>query len=398
MYDLVIIGAGPCGVMAAIQASKRNKKVLLLEQNDDILKKLALSGNGRCNLTNNKPIKEFLNHLDNPKYFYNIIKTFGPQEIIEYFTELGVDLKEENDNKIYPTSNKAKTIIDVLKKELETTQVNLNEKVLKITKQDDFQIVSDKASYTSKNVLLCVGGITYPELGNNQNNFLLASNLSHTHTKLIAQECSIKTYDAISDLMGVSLSKINIIVKDNDKHLEVINGDVLFTHFGLSGPGILNCSFAINKARTTNINVSLQLLNKNFEEVKSLIQSEISSYPTKTIKSFLKKHLPNALAEYIIENNKIKEVKNSYLSKDEINRLCHNLSDFNFKFKSFNDPKHAFVTGGGINLKELQPKTLESKLIPNLYFGGEMLDVCGRLGGYNITIALACGYTVGQNI
>ncbi|MDF9867151.1 putative Rossmann fold flavoprotein [Bacilli bacterium PM5-3] len=398
MYDLIIVGGGPCAVMAAIQASKRNKKILIIEQNDDILKKLALSGNGRCNLTNNKNLKDFLQHLDNKKYLYNIIKEFEPKKIIKYFTNLGVELKEEDNNRIFPKSNKAQTIIDALKKELINTEINLNEKVEEVeNKNNIFIVTTNKNVYKSTKLLLACGGISYPELGNNIENYNLALSLNHSLVKLKPQECSINVKMPLPDLMGVSLENIEITIKDNDKHLQVLNGDVLFTHYGLSGPGILNSSFSINNATSDKILISLSLFNKKYDGIKKVIHDEITNNPTKNIKTLLKKELPNSLINYLLNKHNIIDVNNAYLKKDTINNLAHDLSSFTFEFKSFYKPQYAFLTGGGINLKEINPKTLESKLVPNLYLGGEMIDICGELGGYNITIALACGYVIGNN-
>lgn len=396
MYDLIVIGAGPCGVMASIQASKTNK-VLLIEQNNDILKKFAISGNGRCNLTNKKDIKNFLTNIDNLKFIYPVIKSFSPTMIIEYFNKYGVKLKEENDNRIFPESDLSLTLIDALKKQLTAVTIKLNEKVLSIEKENDLFIIKTNINtYTSRKLVLATGGQTYPSLGASVENYNLSLSLNHTLTKLTYQECPVKTKNPIIDLMGLSLSDVTIIIKENNKHIYKESGDVLFTHFGLSGPGILNCSFAINKA-TKPIYISLQLLNTDFEETKKNIYKYIKDNPKKKIKSFLLMHLPKRLTNYLVDTLNL-DTTNSYLTKENIQQLSHYLSNFSFEFDSFFQPEFAFLTGGGISTKEINSKTLESKLVPNLYLGGEMIDVCGKLGGYNITIALACGYVIGNNI
>lgn len=399
MYDLIIVGGGPCGVMAAIQASQRNKKVLLLEKNDKLLKKLELSGNGRCNITNNKEVKEFVKEIDNSKYFYAIVNQFPPKKIIAYFNNLNISLKEEDHNRMFPNDDKATTISQVLIKQLKQVEIKTNSNTIKVEKKDDnFIVTTNKTSYHSKALLLACGGFTYEELGNTKDNYNLALSFNHSLTPLQVQECPINTYQPLTELMGLSLTQRIIKVKENDKTITTEQGDVLFTHFGLSGPGILNCSFGINKATNKdNTYLAIQLLNKDYEQTKTILNEYLTANPKQNIKTFLNQHLPNKLSEYLVNTVKI-TVKNAELNKKQINELCHLLSNFEFKFKSFYKPEHAFVSGGGINIKELKSKTLESKLISNLYLGGEYIDVCGKLGGYNITLALACGYVVGNNL
>lgn len=399
MYDLIVIGGGPSGVMAAIQASLRHKKVLLIEKNNRLLKKLEVSGNGRCNLTNNKETKDFMKNVDNSKYFYSIINQFNPKKIIEYFSELNVELKEESDNKIFPVSDDASTISNALIKQLKNTKICLEHTVIGINKDGDiFNVITPKEIFTSTHLLIATGGISYTELGCNINNFELAKSFNHSITKLVAQECPVNTYDPLDQLMGLSLKNKNIIIKDNDKYVEMINGDFIITHFGLSGPAILNCSFGINKCLSNNIELSIQLLNKDYDQTRKTILDIITSQPKRMIKNSLLELLPLGIVELILNKHKLINTKNADLNKKNISALAHDISNFSFKFKSFYQPQYAFLTGGGVNTKELKPKTLESKLVANLYFAGEMVDVCGRLGGYNITIALASGYVVGNQI
>lgn len=401
MYDLIIIGGGPCGVMAAITASKRDLKVLIVDQNSKLLTKLEASGNGRCNITNNKSVKEFLEYVHpKPKFFYSIIKNFSPHDIIEYFLNLDVNLKEEKNGKMYPESNKASTISDALRKELSFVTVKLNTKIDTITKENDiFTVSSAHKVFEGKAVLFSTGGRTYQKLGTDGSSYALIESLDHTITNLTTQECPIITNEIYDILQGISLYNTNISITKNNKILHQDTNDLLFTHFGLTGPAILNCSFTINDHydKNTPLFINIQLLNLNYEQCHSYLQNLIKDNPKKFLKNCLPK-IPNKLLEYILSECKISEIKNADLNKHQIKQLTHFLSSFKFTFKQFYRPEYAFVTGGGVNLNEINNKTLESKLIPNLYFGGEILDVACSLGGYNITTALACGKTIGENV
>lgn len=396
-YDLIVIGAGPCGVMAAIQATKNHKSVLLIEKNSEVLKKLSISGNGRCNLTNNKEFKDFIKQISNKKFLYSTIKQFDAQAVMKYFELLNIALKEETDNRIFPASNSAKTIINALTSQLNNTNILLNTMVTNVKQKDNLFIVKTKQKiYQARNLLLACGGQTYPKIGVGIDVYSLAQQLGHTITSLRVEECPIKTTPLIKEWQGIALNDVAInVMEDNKSHLKS-TGSIIFTHFGLSGPGILNLSFVINKLDHPLI--SLNLLNQNYEDAKELIYKLVNQNPKKYLKNQLPKYLPQKIVDDILNNLKIFNIRNSYLNKQQLKKLLSSLTDLRLTFKGFYQPEYAFLTGSGINLNEINSKTLESKLVKNLYFGGEILDGCGPLGGYNITIALACGYLVGNNI
>lgn len=395
MYDVIVVGAGPCGVMSAIQASKRGLSVLLIDHNKEILEKFKISGNKRCNITNNKDIKDFLNHFDNGKFFYGLTKNFTPQAIMEYFTNLGVNLKEEDHNRIFPTSNKSSSFIKVLKKELSNVSIHCQEDVLKVSYDNKFIITTNHDTYNSSNLVLATGGKTWPSLGTNEHNYQLVKSFNHTITPLTPQECPIKIKEPITELMGLSLTT-TIKIMDNDKVIKSLDGDLLFTHFGLSGPVILDASMAITSLKDKAV-ISLELIG-NYECSKEYIYQLINNNPTRLLKNLLKERLPNRLVEYLLNKIGIINIKNADLKKNQIKELIHLLTNFKMKFKSFYQPENAFLTGGGVKLSEVNKKNLESKLVNKLYLGGELLDICGSMGGYNISMALICGYNIGQAI
>ncbi|WP_423363342.1 aminoacetone oxidase family FAD-binding enzyme [Mycoplasma sp. P36-A1] len=398
MAKIVIIGAGVCGIMSAIQLKDTNNEIIILEQSNEPLRKLKASGNGRCNLTNNKPIKEFLDHLDNSKFMYPLIKQFGPQQIIDFFENNNVMLKEERNNRIFPVTNDSLTIVDALLYLVKDISILKNERVINIVKENDtFEIQTDSNLFKADYVILATGGMTYPNLGGNKDGFNIAKNLDIKVEPLLANECSINVKIPLPELMGISLQDINVTIKAGNKNIKTINGDILFTHFGLSGPAILDSSMYINKHQKEHVEISLSLLNKDYEQTRSYILQLIKENPKKQLKKLLAKEITSNLADYICNQANITQ-DNSYLNKQQINSITHLLSNFTFEFKSLYKPESAFVTGGGINLKELKPKSLESKKISNLYFGGELIDISGSIGGYNISVALSCGYAIAKDI
>lgn len=396
-YDLIIVGAGPCGVMAAIQASKNNKSVLLIDKNDVILKKLSMSGNGRCNLTNNKEFSYFIKQINNGKFLYSTIKSFDAQAIIKYFEKLGVKFKEEDNNRIFPESNKSKTIVDALKSQLNNTKILLNTLVISAYKEDDdFIVKTDNSTYTATNLLLSSGGITYENVGVGKKAYDIVKSFNHSITPLLIQECAIITNPIISDWQGITLNDVSISIKENNKVHSNHRGSILFTHFGLSGPAVLNCSFTINKLH--NPSIVLNLLNMEYEKAKEFIYDLVNNHPTKYLKNQLDKHISKNIVLSILTNLNIINIQNSYLSKKQLKQLINYLINLTYEFKGFYKPEFAFLTGSGVSLKEIDSKTLESKVVDNLYIGGELLDGCGEIGGYNISIALACGHIIGTNI
>ena len=331
------------------------------------------------------------------KFLYSTIKQFDAQAVMNYFKSLNVDLKEESDNRIFPSSNSAKTIINALTSQLKNTDILLNTMVNNVKKKENLFIVkTNQKVYQSKNLLLACGGQTYPQLGVGVDAYLLAKKFNHTTTPLIIEECPIKTSPIMKEWQGITLNNVTLEIMEDNKSYARLEGSIIFTHFGLSGPGILNSSFIINKL--INPVIALNMLHMNYEDAGEFIYNLVNQYPKKYLKNQLTKYLPQKIIHDILNNLEIFDIRNSYLNKQQLKNLINALINLKLTFKSFYQPEYAFLTGSGINLNEINSKTLESKLIKNLYFGGEILDGCGPLGGYNITIALACGHLIGNNI
>ena len=344
-YDVIIIGSGPSGLMCAGQLSKK-LNVLLLEGNSELGGKLPVSGNGRCNVTNNKSRDAFLlNVVSNPRFLYPTLNEFGPLEIINFFNDHGVDLKEEDNGRMFPVTNKSKDIVDVLKNNLNGVEIKLNHIVKKI-KFDDGYIVDD--SFKADRLIVATGGITYPKLGTNGFGIEVAKSFGIKTVDTTPVETQIVSNDELiseKKYQGITIEDASVTLFSGNKKVKSIVGNVLITHFGLSGPAILKLS--------------------NFVDLKKGNQS---------IKIYLDDKAPKRLKN-IFDNDIIEITVNDLRGKNT-----------------------AFLTKGGINVKEISPKTFESTSHKNLHFIGEVLDVNAFTGGYNITICLSEGYTLAKYI
>lgn len=388
MYDVIVIGAGPAGMMASITASVNNK-VLLIEKNDKIGKKLSLTGGTRCNLTNLKSVNDFIKEIPvNNKFLYSSLNTFGPEDIYNYFTNLGVDLKVEDEDRVFPVSNKSQTIIDALYNELVKNKVtiNLNEKVLNILINGDIKkVITDKGTYETKKLIIATGGKSYSETGSTGDGYNFAKMINQPVTKLYPADTYLITKEKFP-LAGITIE--SAIIKLNKKE---VTGSVLFTHLGLSGPGIFKISEEVYKElenkKVVTITIDLVPSHKKHE-----LLDRLNSYnPKKEINTFLREYLPKNLVDYINkDNSKIGEI--SKIKKDEI---ITKFKEFKVDIKETGPLSRSLVTGGGVDLKYINPKTMESTINKGIYFCGEVLDIHGHTGGYNITIAISSGYVAG---
>lgn len=392
MYDVIIIGSGPSGMMAAIKAAENKNKVLIIEKNNEIGKKLKLTGGTRCNLTNLKTINHFIEQIPvNNKTLYSCLSLFGPKEIYHYFESLGVKLKIEEDDKVFPQSNKATTIIDALYQELLKNNViiNYNETVLDIKIDKDTKIITtNKQSYQTKKIVIATGGLSYPDTGSTGDGYKLADLLKQPMTKLYPAETFLITNDTYP-LAGTTVE--DVLITMNKKQ---VKGSLLFTHKGLSGPAIFKISEEVYKTleEQNKATISIDLIPQyTLEQLKSMIKSYDQK---KNLKIFFKTYLSKRFIEYLISNNN----KISTISKIDIDNIIRYIKEFKVDIKQTGSIEQSFVTGGGINIKYINPKTMESTINKGIYFVGELLDIHGHTGGYNITIALSTGYTAGINI
>lgn len=395
MYDTIIIGAGPSGMMSSIKASEAKQKVLLIEKNNKLGKKLELTGGTRCNLTNLKRNDDFIKEIPvNNKFLYSSLNQFGPQDIYNYFSSYGIPLKIEDNDRVFPKSNKSQTIIDVLHKKLisNNVEIHLNEKVKSIINhsKDNKEIITDKGVYRTKKVIIATGGKSYPQTGSTGDGYIFCENLNQPITKLYPAETFLIIKDKLP-LAGITLDDVVIKL---DKY--EVSGSLLFTHQGISGPDAFKISEKVYQSlkEKKNATITIDFIpNYTEEELLKMLNNYDSK---KELNSFVKLYLPKKLSDYLINEEDAKK-KVSLLSKEKKKTIINNIKKYPLEIKSTGSIEQSFVTGGGVDLKYINPKTMESIKNPGVYFVGELLDIHGHTGGYNITIALSTGFAAGQD-
>lgn len=389
-YDIAIIGGGPAGIMAAI-ACPADLNVVLLEKNSSIGVKLLLTGGGRCNITNNKPLKKLLTFFDEKNFLKHSFYTFTNEDLFSLF-DFG--FIEEDNNRIFPESEKSIDVLNGLKKHLKDVEIRYDYEVRKIT--DNF-IINDEIK--AKKVIIATGGVTYPQTGCDSSNYFLTD---MPLTKIKYGLSPLVTKEDLSAIAGITLKNVECIYKKTR-----VKGDVLISHVGLTGPGIIDLSSKISKDLDYNLledksdircEVSIDLLPElSREDLKSKLSNDFSKKGKTQIKNYLKEYLTNNFIEYFLNSIDLaSDTQLSRINKKSKNRLVENLKRFTFEIVDFNKDL-AKVTVGGIELKNINPKTMESKITPNLYFAGEVLDLDGPTGGYNLKIAFSTGFLAGKS-
>lgn len=393
MYDVIVIGAGPAGLMASITAASNNK-VLLIEKNNKIGKKLEITGGGRCNLTNLKSVNEFINEIPvNSKMLYSTLTNFGPKDIYNYFNNLDVKLKVELDDKVFPVSNKSRSIIDALYNELINNKVelHLDEVVESIEIDNDMKIVkTNKDIYKTKNIIIATGGLSYTNTGSTGDGYTFAKSINQNVTELYPAETFLITKD-VYPLAGITIENVNIKINNI-----TTSGSLLFTHIGLSGPAVFKISEYVYKQllKEDIVKIFIDFI-PNISEKQLL--NNINNYDQKkdTV-SFIREFLPKRLADYL--SIEFENINIGQLSKIKRQQVISILKNYEVNIKNTGTIEQSFVTGGGIDMKNINSKTMESNINKGIYFIGEVLDIHGHTGGYNITLALSTGYTAGISI
>ena len=388
-YDIAVIGGGPAGMMAAIAASQNSSKVILLEKNPSLGRKLLLTGGGRCNITNLKPIKKLLNIYPQKNFLKHSFYTFTNEDL---FSLLDMEFIQEDNNRVFPKSEKSIDVLNGLLEKLENVDISYNFEVKTIT--EDF-VINDKLK--ANKIIIATGGVTYPQTGCDIKNYSLTSQpLTDIKYGLVP----LVTKKDLSDIAGVTLYDVVISYKKNN-----VKGNVLFSHVGLTGPGIINLSNEISESISYNLlenqpemdlEIAIDLCPElSREDLANKFNKDFQSKGKTMIKNYLKLFLTNSFIGYLLNETKIEpETQLSKINKKAKNRLIENLKHFTFQITGFND-KLAKVTIGGVDLKQVNSKTMESKSIPDLYFAGEVLDLHGPTGGYNLKIAFSTGYLAG---
>ncbi len=403
---VIVIGGGPAGMLSAISASIQGNDVTILEKMNSLGKKICITGKGRCNITSSLPIEEFIkNTPGNGKFLYSAFQNFNNQDIINLLKEEGLKTKEERGNRIFPVTDRASDVLDALIKKLKKHKVKIitNAKVDEILVKDGkvIGVMVGNKKYDAEKVILATGGKSYPTTGSTGDGYKLAEKLGHKiielKSSLVALTAKSKSLEICKELQGLTLKNVKIKFMQNSKLLYEDFGEMLFTHFGVSGPIILSGSAHLVRKSMENVKLIIDLKPALSEEkLEERILRDFSKEKNKDFKNSLDDLLPKKLIPVIVElmniNKKVNEI-----TKEERKKLVNLLKKFTIDIQGFRPIEEAIITAGGISTKEINPKTMESKLVKGLYFAGEIIDVDSYTGGFNLQIAYSTGYTAGLN-
>ncbi len=406
IYDIIVIGGGPAGMIAAGKAASMSKKVLLIEKNEKLGKKLYLTGKGRCNITNTASLEDFLMKIPkNTKFMYSSLSSFFNVDIVQLLNSLGLETKIERGDRVFPFSDKSSDVIKHLEKymRMNNVLVMLNTKVISI-KSDNGVVrgveLSTGEFLTTKSVIIATGGLSYPMTGSDGDGYKFAEDLGHKVTDLYPALVPLIVKESyIKELQGLTLKNVTISLKADEEVLYSDFGELLFTHYGLSGPLILTASYYAIEALRKNKNLSVFIDLKpymDYEELDRRLLKDFEKFINKNFNNSLNELLPKKLIPVIVKLSKISGIKPvNKITKKEREGLVTLLKGLKFEIIDTRPIKEAIITCGGISVKEINPKTMESKLIKGLFFAGELIDVIGFTGGYNLQIAFSTGYAAG---
>lgn len=401
-----VIGGGPAGMIAAGFAGSRGKDVILIEKNNRLGKKLFITGKGRCNITNASSIENFFdNIITNNNFLYSAFYSFTNESIMNLLMSYGLKLKVERGNRVFPFTDKSSDVIKTFEKFLVDNNVNilLKKNVEDIYKDRESFVVQlqDGKVLKFKKLILATGGKSYPLTGSTGDGYKFAQKLGHKIVPLRPSLIPIETEEAwVKDLQGLSLKNILLTTYCKRKKIHEEFGEMMFTHYGISGPVVLTMSNYINKYENKTIKFAIDLKPAlSIENLDTRILKDFKKYNNKQIKNGLDDLLPKKLIPVVIREANIDEEKPiNQITKVERMSLANTIKGLSLTFKKFRPIEEAIVTSGGVSIKEIDPSTMESKIVPGLYFAGEIIDVDGLTGGYNLQIAYSTGYLAGINV
>lgn len=405
MSNVVVIGGGAAGMMAAITSAKKGNNVILVEKNEKLGKKIYITGKGRCNLTACVDNNDFFaNVVSNPKFLFSAINTLSPYKLMAFFEENGLSLKEERGNRVFPQSDKASDVTKTLEKVLinEGVDIRLNTTVLGLVHDDNkiVKVVTDRGEIECDSAIICTGGISYPLTGSTGDGYKFAKQFGHQIVDLRPGLVGIELKGSdFAELQGVSLKNVQISAKLSAKTIYTDFGEMLFTHFGVSGPIVLSCSSKINRQDLNQISLVIDLKPALTEQVlEARLIREFKENNTKNLAATIRALLPKALINVVLRQAKVNPNKNcSEITVQERQKLVKALKGLTFDIKRLRPIEESIITAGGVSVKDINPKTMESKKVNGLYFAGEVLDIDAFTGGFNLQIAFATGWVAGLN-
>jgi len=411
VYDVIVIGGGPSGLMASITAGEYKAKTLLIEKGKKLGKKLAISGGGRCNVTNRLSEEEVIRHIPgNGKFLYSPFSIFNNYDIITFFEKHGVQLKEEDHGRMFPVTNSAKTVVNTMINLLHTLHVNIKMRTsverINYGENEHTVVLSDGEKIKTHALIIAVGGKAVPYTGSTGDGYKWAKEAGHNVTTLYPTEVALTSSEPFilnKSLQGLALRDISLsVLNHKGKTIITHRMDMIFTHFGISGPAVLRCSqFVVKELMKGNTSVTMELdllPSVNINQLITDILKNIKENPKKEMKSIMKGIVPERFLIHLYDKNEINpEEKAANISHDKVRKIIHNLKSYIFTVDGSLPLDKAFVTGGGVSIKEIMPKTMQSKRMDGVYFCGEILDIHGYTGGYNITAALVTGRIAGMH-
>ena len=416
MANVIVIGGGPAGMMAAITAAEYGNNVTIIEKNSDFGKKLLITGKGRCNITSSLYMSEFIkNTPGNGQFLYSAFQNYTNTDIIDFLKNQGLEVKEERGNRIFPVTDKFIDVLNCFKSKINELKIKklFNTRVQKILVQNGevLGVRTEKEIIQTDKIILATGGKSYPLTGSTGDGYLIAKNIGHKVTEIRPSLVPLVIYEKneCKEMQGLSLRNVGIKIIDESKNKLIYEdfGEMIFTHFGISGPTILSGSAHLvrykeidNLMKEQKIKLQIDLKPALTEEqLDERILRDFKEFKNKQFKHALDKLLPQKMIPIVIEKTKINEEKRvNEITKEERRNLVKVLKKFELTIKDFRPVEEAIITSGGINIKEINPKTMESKLVKGLYFAGEIIDVDSYTGGFNLQIAYSTGYTAGMHV
>ena len=407
MSNVIVVGGGAAGMMAAVFAARNGQNVQLLEKNEKLGKKLFITGKGRCNITNAADIEDlFTAVISNPKFLYSGFYSFTNQQVIDFFEELGVKTKIERGERVFPVSDHSSDVIAAFSRELKSlgVSVSLHTEVRELLCEQDKVcgvLLTNGKKMKADAVIVATGGISYPSTGSTGDGYRFAKETGHRVTELLPSLVPMEVRQWYAkELQGLSLRNIEICITDGKKKLYEEFGEMLFTHYGVTGPVILSASSVVGKTlRKKELTLHIDLKPALSEEqLDKRILREFDANHNKQYKNSIDSLFPAKLKPVMIELSEIEpEKKVNEITKEEPQRLVHLIKDFTMTLTGLRSYNEAIITKGGVSVKEVDPGTMESKKMKGLYFAGEVLDLDAVTGGYNLQIAWSTGYLAGMN-
>ena len=400
---VLVIGGGAAGMMAAISAAQNEAQVTLIEKNEKLGKKIYITGKGRCNVTNDCEVTEFLeNVITNKKFLMSALYTFSPYDLMEFLKKNGLKIKTERGNRVFPESEKASDVTKTLEKVMHKLGVkivyNTNVFAFEIVDNKIQNAVTDIGKISADKYILCTGGVSYPTTGSDGAGLKMAAEIGHKVINPVAGLVGLKA-DSPSELAGLALKNVKVKVLKNDKVLCEEFGEMLFTHQGVSGPTVLTLSSKINRQDFSPLKISIDLKPAlNEKELDLRIQRDFAEFSNKQFSNSLDNLLPRSLISVILKKSKIPlDTKVHQITSEQRHGLVKLLKNLQFNLLGLEDITYAIITSGGVDVKQIVPNSMKSKIIDNLYFAGEIIDVDALTGGFNLQIAFSTGYLAGMS-